>query len=235
MRRVQGSDVVLAVIGPHWAATAEDRARRSVLDRSGRGPGAAGDRNGLDARGDRHSRARGRRRDAGPRLLAATVQTARRRSGADPAPRLVGPRRRCPRGGPRPPPARPASRDAVGSSVSRRGPPDALPTPSGSRRYIVERSVVTVLGSGANAVDRDDALAAGLRVTSRRSLSWRATSRGDSASASETDDLARVSEHVSLTEGRVDLYRTLRDLLVKSKCEPSSVHRSVARVPGAGA
>jgi hypothetical protein len=37
---------------------------------------------------------------------------------------------------------------------------------------------------------------------------------------------------VSLTEGRVDLSRTLRDLLLKSTYEPSSVHRSVARVPG---
>ena len=34
MRRVQESDVVLAIIGPHWAAAAEDRARRSVLDRA---------------------------------------------------------------------------------------------------------------------------------------------------------------------------------------------------------
>jgi hypothetical protein len=34
VQRVQGSDVVLAVIGPHWAAAAADRARRSVLDRA---------------------------------------------------------------------------------------------------------------------------------------------------------------------------------------------------------
>ena len=81
-----------------------------------RGPGASGDRDGLHARGDRHSRTRGRRRDAGPRHLAATVQTARRRSGTDPSPCLVGPRRRCPRGGPRPPPAaaRAAARVAAG-------------------------------------------------------------------------------------------------------------------------
>ena len=34
IRRVQESDVVLAIIGPHWAAAADDRARRSVLDRT---------------------------------------------------------------------------------------------------------------------------------------------------------------------------------------------------------
>ena len=32
MGRVQAADVVLAVIGPHWAAAADDRARRSLLD-----------------------------------------------------------------------------------------------------------------------------------------------------------------------------------------------------------
>ena len=34
IRRVQESDVVLAIIGPHWAAAADERARRSVLDRT---------------------------------------------------------------------------------------------------------------------------------------------------------------------------------------------------------
>ena len=34
IRRVQESDVVLAIIGPHWAAAADDRARRSLLDRT---------------------------------------------------------------------------------------------------------------------------------------------------------------------------------------------------------
>ena len=37
---------------------------------------------------------------------------------------------------------------------------------------------------------------------------------------------------MSLTEGRVDLYRTLRELLIKADGEPSSVHRFVARLPG---
>jgi hypothetical protein len=37
---------------------------------------------------------------------------------------------------------------------------------------------------------------------------------------------------VSLTEGRVDLHRTLRELLVKADGAPSSVHRFVAGVPG---
>jgi hypothetical protein len=32
MRRVRESNVVLAVIGPHWAAAADERARRGLLD-----------------------------------------------------------------------------------------------------------------------------------------------------------------------------------------------------------
>jgi hypothetical protein len=33
MRRVQAADVILAVIGSHWAAAADDRARRGLLGR----------------------------------------------------------------------------------------------------------------------------------------------------------------------------------------------------------
>jgi hypothetical protein len=40
-----------------------------------------------------------------------------------------------------------------------------------------------------------------------------------------------VSEHVSLIEGKVDLYRTLRELLIKSNDPPGSAHCSVARMP----
>ena len=66
----------------------------------------------------------------------------------------------------------------------------------------------------------------------RTPRSWRATSRRRFRVGSENDDLARVSQHVSLTEGRVDLYRTLRELLIKADSEPSSVHRFAARLPG---
>ena len=90
MRRVQESDVVLAIIGPHWAAAAEDRARRSVLDRSGRGRGAAGDRNRL------HARARSSSRCSSTTPRCRPERRCRDRSGRSPTSR----RRRCatPRG-----------------------------------------------------------------------------------------------------------------------------------------
>jgi hypothetical protein len=97
--------------------------------------------------------------------------------------------------------------------------------------YMAEGSVVSVLGSGVNAVDRagpwqHDAGSLPDTAELARHLA------GRFRVGSETDDLARVSQHVSLTEGRVDLYRTLRELLIKTNGEPSSAHRFVARLPG---
>jgi hypothetical protein len=122
----------------------------------------------------------------------------------------------------------------------RRPPPDAPALESrptgrtdGERiaRYLAEGSVVTVLGSGANAVDRDGPWQHGAgslpdtaELASHLARRFRV--------GSETDDLARISQHVSLTEGKIDLYRMLRELLVKSECAPNSVHRFVARLPG---
>jgi len=95
----------------------------------------------------------------------------------------------------------------------------------------LERSVVTVLGSGVNAVDRERPWQQGTASLPDSAEVARHLARRF-RTGSETDDLARVAEHVSLTEGRVDLYRTLRELLVKTEGTPSSVHRFVARVPG---
>jgi SIR2-like protein/TIR domain-containing protein len=226
--RVQGSDVVLAIIGPHWAATAEDRARRGVLDRTDED------------------------------LVRLEIETAFGH-GAMVIPVLVDdaelpPRETLPR------PFRPLvdvqaqtlhhaswDRDVdalaeILEHLSERPRPQleslvsqlAPPVGTAAQRvasYIVERSVVTVLGCGANAVDRDTPWQHGSgSLPDDPELARHLAQRFRIASA--TDDLARVSEHVSLTEGRVDLSRTLRELLVKSDCEPTSVHRSVARVPG---
>jgi SIR2-like domain len=90
---------------------------------------------------------------------------------------------------------------------------------------------VTVLGSGTNAVDRDAPWQQGAGSLPDTAELARHLARRFRV-GSETDDLARVSQHVSLTEGRVDLYRTLRELLIKQAGEPGLVHRSVARVPG---
>ena len=76
-----------------------------------------------------------------------------------------------------------------------------------------------------------EALAAGDRIASDSAEVARHLARRF-RTGSETDDLARVAEHVSLTEGRVDLCRTLRELLGKPDGAPSSAHCSVARLPG---
>jgi hypothetical protein len=228
IRRVRESDVVLAIIGPHWAAAAEDRTRRGLLDSTDED------------------------------LVRLEIETAFTH-GAIVIPVLVDDaevpaRETLPR------PFRPLvevqaqtlhhvswdrdvdalaevlahlsvrPRPRLESPVSGRAPP-VRTAAQRVASYIVERSVVTVVGCGAHAVDRETPWQEGSgSLPDDAELARYLAQRFHIAS--ESDDLARVSEHVSLTEGRVDLSRTLRDLLVKSDYEPSSVHRVVARVPG---
>jgi hypothetical protein len=228
IRRVQESDVVLAVIGPHWAAAAEDRARRSVLDPTDEDLvrleiETAFMQNAIvipvlvdDAEVPA--------RETLPRpfrpLVDAQAQTLHHASWDRDVDALAEALAHLT--------ARPRPR--FESPVSQRGPPAG----SAAQRvasYIVERSVVTVLGCGANAVDRETPWQEGSGSLPDDAELARYLARRFQI-ASDTDDLARVSEHVSLTEGRVDLSKTLRDLLVKPDYGPSSAHRVIARLPG---
>ena len=67
---------------------------------------------------------------------------------------------------------------------------------AGARSYLAEGSVVTVLGSGANAVDREG------HGSRRIASGHRGAGAPPRAPVHETDDLARVAQHVSLTEGQ---------------------------------
>jgi hypothetical protein len=231
VRRVQGCDVVLAVIGPHWAAAAEDRAHRSVLDP------ATEDVVRLEIEtAFTHGRivipvlvddAEMPARESLPRpfrpLADVQAQILHHASWERDVEALA---------------------DALAHLAARPRAwqpqpelPDHQPRPAGRTdaeriaSYLAEGSVVTVLGSGANAVDRDGPWrhgAGSLPDTAELARHLAGRFRVEP----ETDDLARVSQHVSLTEGRVDLYRTLRELLIKAGGEPSSVHRFAARLPG---
>jgi hypothetical protein len=232
IRRVQESDVVLAIIGPHWAAAADDRARRSVLDRTDedvvRLEIETAFRCGAMVVPVLVDDAVMPARETLPRpfrpLAEVQAQTLHHTSWDRDVDALAEAlvhlaRTREPRE-PREP--------AAASLVTPRGPPtrtDAERVAS----YIVERSVVTVLGSGANAVDRETPWRQGSGALPDTCELARHLARRFRI-VSETDDLAQVAEHVSLTEGRVDLCRTLRELLIKSGGPPSSVHSSVARV-----
>jgi SIR2-like domain/TIR domain len=231
VRRVQESDVVLAVIGPHWAAAAEERVHRSKLDP------AAEDVVRLEIEtAFAHGRivipvlvddAEMPAREGLPRpfrplvdvqaqmlhhaswdrdveaLGNALTQFAARPRAWQPSPE---------------PPTRPLGR-------ARRTDPERVAC------YLAEGSVVTVLGSEANAVDRTGPWKQGTgSLPDTAELASHLARRFQVGS--ESDDLARISQHVALTEGRVDLYRTLRDLLLKANGEPNSVHRFVARLPG---
>ena len=155
VQRVQESDVVLAVIGaslggrrrrPHQAEprdrTDEDVVRLEIQAAFAHGviviPGA-----------------RRRSDDARSRGPAAALQAARRRPGADPAPHLVGSRRRGPRRGHRPSRRGASAVGAAAGSARQAAPPPGRTDAERVARYLSEGWVVTVLGSSANAVDRD--------------------------------------------------------------------------------
>jgi SIR2-like protein/TIR domain-containing protein len=231
VRRVREADVVLAIIGPHWVATAEERAHRSKLD------AASEDLVRLEVEtAFAHGRivipvlvddAEMPAREALPRpfrpLADVQAQMLRHASWdrdvealAEALAHIAARFRRV-----RPPAE----------------PPAPQPSPTGRTDaericfHLARGSVVAVLGSGANAVDRDGPWQHGAgslpdtaELASHLARSFRV--------GSETNDLARISQHVSLTEGKVDLYRMLREVLVKAECDPGSVHRFVARLPG---
>jgi hypothetical protein len=228
---VQEADVVLAIIGPHWAAVAEERIHRSKLDP------AAEDVVRLEIEtAFAHGRlvvpvlvddAEMPPREALPRpfrpLADVQAQMLRHASWERDVEALaealmhVAARFRPART-----PAEPAARQPR---------PGARTDAERITFHLGRGSVVSVLGSGINAVDRDGPWQHGAgslpdtaELASHLARSFRV--------GAETDDLARISQHVSLTEGRIDLYRMLRELLVKAECEPASVHRFAARLPG---
>ena len=231
IRRVQASDVVLAIIGPHWAEAAEDRSRRSVLERADedlvRMEIETAFAHGAIVIPVLVDDAEMPARETLPRpfrpLADVQAQTLHHTSWDRDVEALAEALSHL---STRPKPLEP-SPETPASKHGPSGPHDAERVAC----YIGEGSVVGVLGSGANAVDRDAPWEQGAgslpdtaELARHLALRFRV--------GSETDDLARVSQHVSLTEGRVDLYRTLRELLVKADGAPSSVHRFVAARSG---
>jgi SIR2-like domain/TIR domain len=231
VRRVQAADVVIVVVGPHWASAADDRARRSVLDRSDEDvvrleietaftQGAIVIPVLVD---DAEMPARETLQRPFRPLAEVQAHTLHHASWDRDVEALTDALARTA--------ARPRPRAAPReTSVSQTGPSDRTDAERVAS-YIAEGSVVAVLGSGANAVDRDAPWEHGAgSLPDTAELAHHLARRF--RVGSDTDDLARVAEYVSLTEGRVDLYRTLRELLVKADAAPSSLHRFVAGVPG---
>ena len=96
--------------------------------------------------------------------------------------------------------------------------------------YLRDGSLVAVLGAGINAVGRTEPWeqTSGLLPDAEelaRSLAERFSL------ALDNGDLARISQHISLTKGPAELNRALREILVGCDCEPGPVHRFLARIP----
>jgi hypothetical protein len=231
VQRVKESDVVLAIVGPRWFAVTEERMQRSKLDPS------VEDVMRLEIEtAFQHGRI----------VIPVLVD------GAEMPPREALPRPFRPLADVQAQMLRHISWDrdvealaeALGH-VARRfrpaRPPYELPVRQSGRSgrtdteriasHLAAGRVVTVVGSGANAVDREGPWQHGAGSLPNASELARHLARRFGV-GSDTDDLARISQHVSLTEGRVDLDEVLRDLLIKAECEPGSIHRFAARLPG---
>jgi hypothetical protein len=231
VQRVQEADLVLAVIGPQWLAVTEHRLWRNKLDPN------VEDFVRLEIEtAFRHGRmvipvlvddAEMPPRETLPRpfrpLADVQAQTLRHASWDRDVEALAEalihlPQRFTTARRPAQPPVRPAG-------LPRRTDPARVAT------HLTAGKVAIVIGSGANAVDRDGPWqhGAGSLPNASELARYLAESFGI---GSESDDLARVSEHVSLTEGRVDLDEVLRELLIQAECEPGSIQRFAARLPG---
>jgi hypothetical protein len=230
LQRVQASDVVLAVIGPHWAVAADDRARRSVLN------SAAEDvvRSEIETAFIHGSMvipvlvdgAEMPARETLPRpfrpLADIQAQVLRHASWERDLEALVETLSHL---AAQPRPCELASEPPVPRSC-----PAGCTDAGRIARYMAEGAVVTVLGSGANAVDREAPWQRGAGALP--DTAELARHLADRFQIGETGNLAQISQRVSLAEGRVDLCRTLRELLIKPEGEPTSLHRFVARLPG---
>jgi hypothetical protein len=232
LQRARTSDVFLVLMGPQWAAAADERTRRRRFDR--------GDedivRMELEAALTHgvtvipvliDTTMPARASLARPFQVLADLQAhelrhtrwdddvealARKLSDAPP---LTSPRR-----GPR------------FRSQARR--PFSHPGTDAGRVacYLAEGTVVGVLGSGVNAADSQ---------APWEPAEWRLPDSAELARhlarafrlRSDSRDLAQICEHVLATEeGRADLHRELRRLLCTADPPPSSVHRFLAGIPG---
>ncbi len=231
VERVRSSDIVLAVIGPHWATAAEERAHRSALDPAAedlvRIEVETAFAHGATVVPVLVDDAEMPARESLPRpfrpLADVQAETLHHASWdrdvaalVDLLARLTSERRDRPAPAPAPVPLdRERGRRSNAARVA---------------RYLAEGSLVTILGSGANAVDRDGPWRLGDGSLPNATELARHLGR-QFGIGSDSDDLARISQQVCLLDGKVDLYRSLRELLVKAPCDPGTVHRFAARVP----
>ena len=231
VQRVREADLVLAVIGPHWLAVTEHRLWRNKLDPS------IEDFVRLEIEtAFRHGRvvvpvlvddAEMPPRETLPRpfrpLADVQAQTLHHASWDRDVEALAEALEHLP--GELEPVRRPPEPRFRATGAPRRS--DAARVAS----HLTGGKVVLVIGSGANAVDRDGPWQHGAGSIPDASELARHLAESFGV-GSETDDLARICEHVSLTEGRVDLDEVLRELLIRAECEPGSIHRFAARLPG---
>jgi hypothetical protein len=235
--RVRAADVVVAVIGPHWVAIADERGRRRVLQPEEEDV----------VRTEIETALRGRRvvpvlvdnaalpsRDALPRpfrpITSLNAVTLRHASWDQDLEALIDALAA---------PAPPAAAPRAATAQTR--PPDGRePAPGGpdERHYrkiakaLMRGTLVPVLGAGVHSVaDAGGRWEPGCgRLPDSAELADALIERFMLESTST--DLAEVAQQVLAAEGPSPLERALSELLLRDAIDPGPVHHALARLPG---
>jgi hypothetical protein len=224
--RLRASDVVVAVMGPRWAITAKERARRLGLEPDEQDVLRLEIETALLQRirvvpvlvddGEMPSP------DTLPRpfrpLAGLQAQVLRHASWDEDVERLLREIDTAP-----PPPPAPPARAAVDVE-------EGSPACEVAGR-LMDAALVTVVGSGIHDADRSAPWKEGDGTyPNARELAGYLTTRFRMRENGE--DLAHVSQRVALTKSRLELHHALRDLLGTPALEPGLVSRFLAGLPG---
>lgn len=237
-RRVRDADVVLAVIGPHWVARAQERASWTALDSDEEDVLRSEIEAAFESRAlvlpvlvDDAQMPPRERLPRSFRPVAALQAVALRHSSweRDVDELLTSLESRI---------LARRERSAEGHHAA---PSRVMAKPSGGplqehyellAECLGEGSVVPVLGSEANAVHGDPEQESGGAAAVPTDIQLARLLAGRFHIRSEVWDLAHVAQQVLVSRGAGQLNRALRELLIKPNHEPGPVHRFLARLPG---
>jgi TIR domain/SIR2-like domain len=233
--RVRASDVIVAVIGPHWVTIADERGRRRVL--------APEEEDIVRTEIEAALRGGGRvvpvlvddatlpARDVLPRpfrpITSLNAVSLRHASWDQDLETLVG-ALAAPAPVPAPPPA----------TAAPAGPESWEPAPGGPgaghyrrvAKALSRGALVPVLGAGVHAaVDAGEWRPGCGRLPDAGELARALAER--SGLESESTDLAEIAQQVLAAEGPKPLERALRELLLDDPVDPGPVHHALARIP----
>jgi hypothetical protein len=247
--RVAGCDVLLALIGPRWLTSLNQRTRRRLLDQSEdyvRLEVEAALRRGSGVRvipiliDDTVMPSANELPRSLRSLALINASSVRHTSLDEDVNRIIEvleevadeiDEARDVRPGPPPVTSRPPTTTAPKPAISpARDTPDAVHYADVARWIAEDGTVIPFLGPGVNAGGREEGWKeGGEHLPDDQEIATYLARKFDYPW--EPKHLSEVSQYVFMTKGRSELFRTLRRLLT-ARCAPTSVHRFLAGMPG---